>query len=97
MSVEKREDCKWIECGCGILSMDGYCSDECPDYEQDPEIARDNDTEAIATKCRLKDPDYKRLYNIACDIIMNQHEERNKLKYDNRLMSELIKKGVIDG
>ena len=75
-----------------------FCAgSKCPDYEQDPEIARDNDTEAIATKCRLKDPDYKRLYNIACDIIMNQHEEMNKLKYDNRLMSELIKKRVIDG
>ena len=75
-----------------------FCAgSKCPDYEQDPEIARDNDTEDIATKCRLKDPDYKRLYDIACEIVMTQHEEMNKLKYDNELMSELIKNGVTDG
>ncbi len=69
----------------------GYCDNglkcsECPDYEQDPQIARDNDTMNIATR----EPNYEKLFKMQSVILVNQHEEINKLNYDNNLMADFI-------
>ena len=76
-------DCKFVHnCGNGLK-----CS-ECPDYEQDPQIARDNDTAEVATK----EPDYERLLNMQSIILVDKCQEISKLEYDNQMMSGFIMK-----
>lgn len=57
-------DCKFLgECS---PTCDG--EKDCPDYEQDPQIARDNDTMKITEG----NPDYEALLNKATGIIFDQ-------------------------
>lgn len=85
--MNAKKDCVFLnECS---FRMSLQCKNDCPDYEQDKQIARDNDTASIAEQ---SGPDYERLYHRAC-------EEMNKLKYDNKLMNDfIVSKGmVMDG
>lgn len=76
-------DCKLIE-NCQLMTP---CWNDCPDYEQDPQIARDNDTMMIANKYT----DFEKLFNLQSVIMINQSEEIHKLKYDHKIMIGLLK------
>ena len=87
-----KDDCVGMEYACDKLAAIGYCPVECSTYEQDTQIARDNNTAEIATR----EPDYEKLFKIQSVILVNHFEEISKIKHDNNLMHQFIlSKGLV--